>query len=167
MKESKILYAEKDKIYFLKMVGDIRHTISVNFNLFIESIFADTSLKDVFIDLNDAEYIDSTGLGLLAKIGGQMLHTMQRKATMLSSNVDINQVLHSMGFEAVFIIVDNPSCFSGELAEIPKINKHDREKVEVLLETHKTLMEMNEANAAIFRNAVEVLEKEWKNSRER
>ena len=164
MAESKILYAEKDTIYWIKMIGEIKHNISANFDSLVDRIFRNHSLENIVIDLTETKYIDSTNLGLLAKVARQMLENFGRKATIVSTNEDINQVLDSMGFSQVFLVVRNPKDFVEDLKEIPSIAPSGHEKMKLILQAHKEIMEMNDHNKAVFKNVVEVLEMEQKKS---
>ena len=64
----KILQAEKQGIYVLKFIGEIRLNLCSTLDNLVESITQDPEFKTVVIDLTETEIIDSTTLGLLAKI---------------------------------------------------------------------------------------------------
>ena len=164
MKEGKIFYFEKEKVYFIKLVGEISHLVSTNFNCFIEKLFQDKALKDIFLDLSEVKYIDSTNLGLLPKIARGLIKAQQKKTTVLSTNKDVNELLTSMGFHEVFILLQNCKDNSGEFTAIPNTSTSDRKHADILLEAHKMLIEMNDKNKVLFKNVVEVLEKELKTS---
>ena len=164
MKEGKIFYFEKEKVYFIKLVGEISHPVSTNFNSFIEKLFQDKALKDIFVDLSEVKYIDSTNLGLLAKIARGLIKAQQKKTTVLSTNKDVNQLLTSMGFHEVFILLQSSEDHSKEFETIPNVSASDRKRAEILLEAHKTLSEMNNKNKLLFKNVVEVLKNELKTS---
>ena len=79
----KILQAEKQGIYVLKFIGEIRLNLCSTLDNLVESITSDPAFKTVVIDLTETEVIDSTTLGLLAKIttvqanGNQTWHRVQ------------------------------------------------------------------------------------------
>ena len=64
----KILQAEKQGIYVLKFIGEIRLNLCSTLDNLVESITQDPQFKTVVVDLTETEIIDSTTLGLLAKI---------------------------------------------------------------------------------------------------
>jgi anti-anti-sigma factor len=160
MTDGKILYAKVDNRYFIKFTGALRYNISRGLDAFINKMFEDPALDDVLIDMSEAEYLDSTNLGLLAKIAGQMQKRFKRKTTLFSTNVNINFLLDNMGLSAVFIIADQPDFTAGNLRQIPDLQDTERERAQVILEAHRLLMEMNDKNHDTFKNVVELLEKD-------
>jgi anti-anti-sigma regulatory factor len=76
MKPGQILVADYNGVYVIKMVGDVRLTFCVSFDHFIEVMYGRADFISVLFDLSEAEAIDSTTLGLMAKISilGQEIH---------------------------------------------------------------------------------------------
>ena len=118
------------------------------------------ALEDVLLDISEAEYFDSTNLGLLAKIASQMQKRFNRKVTLFSTNPNINFLLDNMGLSKVFIIVDKPDFSVENLRQIPDLQATERERALVILEAHRLLMDMNEKNRETFKDIVELLEKD-------
>ena len=63
-----ILFAQVENVQVLKFLGDVRVTLGPTISRYLESIGQDAKLKSIIIDLTEAIGIDSTSLGLLAKI---------------------------------------------------------------------------------------------------
>lgn len=162
MNGGNILYAKEDNKYFIKLTGNLRFTSGHDFNTLLNVIFKDPDLKDIMIDMSEADYLDSTILGLLAKTANFMIKKFQRKATVLSVNEDINYLLDSIGLNDVFIIVDDCNCTQEMLKEMPNINSSERESARTILEAHQQLVKLNEKNKTIFKDVIELLEQEVK-----
>jgi anti-anti-sigma factor len=162
MNGGNILYAKEDNKYFIKLTGNLRFTSGHDFNTLLNVLFKDPDLKDIMIDMSEADYLDSTILGLLAKTANFMIKKFQRKATVLSVNEDINYLLDSIGLNDVFIIVDNCNCTREMLKEMPNINSSEQESARTILEAHQQLVKLNEKNKTIFKDVIELLEKEVK-----
>ena len=64
----RILVGDHDGVYVLRFEGDVRVTLSGSFDHYMERILVDGSLDSVLVDLTDAIAIDSTSLGVLAKL---------------------------------------------------------------------------------------------------
>ena len=158
--ENKILYAEQDNRHFIKMIGNLRHDRSSSLDDLINRLDNDDSLEDILIDLTDTEYLDSTNLGLLAKTAKLLISRKNRKPTIVSSNQDVNIILDSMGFGAVFIILEKLELTPVEMGELPDIDQADVDRAMMILDAHKSLMAMNKKNRQTFVNVVEILEKE-------
>lgn len=158
MKAGQILVADHNGVYVIKMVGDVRLTLCISFDQFIDAMFKSESFTSVLFDLSEAEAIDSTTLGLMAKIS--ILGQERRGITpvILASNPSIQRILQTMGFGDIFTIVDKLDA--PVLAEQPLncINCDEREVKEKVLEAHKILMGLNASNADTFRNLVNMLE---------
>ncbi|SMF33834.1 anti-anti-sigma factor [Alteromonadaceae bacterium Bs31] len=166
MSSGEIKVAEHRGVFVIKMEGDVRLTLCLSFDDFIERMFSSPDFCSVVFDLSDAMAIDSTTLGLMAKISikGRQLH--YKDPTVVSSNPSITRLLASMGFEDIFTIVDDhpaePAVTAGPLASpvvaLPE-EVEDEDKVqERVLEAHRLLMEMNAENHDTFRELVSTLE---------
>ncbi len=162
MSSGNILYATNDNKYFIKLTGNLRFTNGHDFNALLNVIFNDPELKDIMIDMSEADYLDSTILGLLAKTANFMIKKFQRKATVLSVNEDINYLLDSIGLNDVFVIVDNCDCSPEMLKKIPNINSSEQENAKTILDAHQQLVRLNEKNKTVFKDVIELLEKEVK-----
>lgn len=158
MRPGQILVADHDGVYVIKMVGDVRLTLCISFDQFIENMLSQTNFSAVLFDLSEAEAIDSTTLGLMAKISlrGQDRHGVN--PVVLSTNSSINRLLEIMGFHDIFTIVSelhtplNPAqALAADIAEENLV----KEKV---LDAHKILMGLNQSNRDTFCNLVKMLE---------
>ena len=158
MRPGQILVADHDGVYVIKMVGDVRLTLCISFDQFIDTMLGEPGFSAVLFDLSDAEAIDSTTLGLMAKISMQGQERRGVVPVVLSTNPGINRVLTTMGFHDIFAIVDTldaPVIPSQELT----VNVDDESRVrEKVLEAHKVLMGMNRENKETFHNLVKMLE---------
>ena len=67
MREGRILAADHNGAYALKLVGDVRVNLCSAIDDYLEHMFNDPGFESVMVDLCEAEGIDSTTLGLLAK----------------------------------------------------------------------------------------------------
>lgn len=160
MSEGKILYSKSDQIYFLKLTGNLRFTSSHDLDILLDIIFKDSDIKDIMIDMSQADYLDSTILGLLAKVANFMIKKFHRKLTVLSINEDINYLLDSLGLNEVLIIIRTCDYSPKILKKIPNIKSSEQENALTILDAHRQLINLNEKNRNVFKNVVELLEKE-------
>ncbi|MDH2436511.1 STAS domain-containing protein [Pokkaliibacter sp. MBI-7] len=159
MHSGKILVAKQSGAYILKFQGDVRLTLCASLDHFLESMFSDPDFKTVLIDLTETEGIDSTSLGLLAKISVKMQQQFHLLPTILSVNEDITRILLSMGFDKVFILIREYSSGNASLLkEVPEILGSEEDVKNTVLNAHKTLMDLNEQNRATFSELVSSLE---------
>ena len=59
----KAMYAVHQGTYVLKLIGEIRVPICATLDGFIETLFHDTQLNSVLIDLSETDVIDITASG--------------------------------------------------------------------------------------------------------
>lgn len=160
MKGAKIMVAADEGVHVLKFVGDVRVTLGNTIDRYLEELLCCRSFRSVVIDLRETTGIDSTSLGLLAKIAIATEEKFGIVPTIISDNPDITRVLVSMGFDKVFVIVDKPVCSMTQLAELPIHALSECDMRKKVLEAHHLLMTLNEGNRLKFRDLVSALESE-------
>ena len=158
--QGRILVGEHDGVYVLVFEGDVRLTLCTTVDVYLEKMFKDDTFKCVVVDLSKTENIDSTSLGLLAKLSIQADKRFSFRPTLISTRRDITRILLSMGFDEVFNIVETPLEHAEQLAELPKLAASEEDMRQRVLDAHRTLMSMNEANRETFHDLVAALETE-------
>lgn len=152
------MYAVHQGTYVLKLIGEIRVPICATLDSFIENMFRDRQLHSVLIDLSKTQVIDSTALGLLAKIAIQTRKRFHRKPLIISTQPDVTRILDTMGFEKVFNIVHEEPVKCPPMSEMPSVPCDEVNAFEKVLEAHRILMAMNETNHETFKDVVAALE---------
>jgi anti-anti-sigma factor len=160
MLKGRILVANQEGTHVIKFLGDVRLTLCPALDQYLDNIFNSRHFKTILIDLTETQGIDSTSLGMLAKMSIRMKRKMGFVPTLVSVNDNITRVILSMGFDKVFVLVkhleEHPKpeqeLAQGEFSELTVQQK--------VLEAHRTLMDMNKKNHEKFNNLVDVLEKQ-------
>lgn len=160
MSESSILFAKNDGVCFIKFIGVIQYTSNSGFDKLVTQILSSKSVKEVVFDVLQAENIDSTNLGLMARIAGKLIEEYNHKPVIVCDNVDLNTLFLSMGFEHAFVIVKKLADEPPELFELPSEEQERADQLRMLTEAHRTLMEMNDKNHETFKVVVEMFENE-------
>lgn len=160
MQNGKILFAEQDGHYILKFVGDVRLTLCSTLDSFLEGMLESDSFKTVIIDLSTTDGIDSTSLGLLAKISVKLKSRKLLRPTIVSTKADISRVLLSMGFDKVFTLIREAVEDSSELRELAALQESEECVKDRVVEAHRILMSLNDKNNETFRDLVRSLEAE-------
>ena len=158
MASYKILQAEQQGIYVLKFIGEIRLNLCSTLDNIIDSMVGDSEFRTAVVDLTETEVIDSTTLGLLAKIAIASEQRSHFLPTLISTNPDVTRIVRSMGFDKIFIIISEPASRVEQLEEIPVLKASEQEVREKVLMAHKVLMGMNKRNRDEFTNLVRALE---------
>lgn len=158
MQAGKILVAEQSGAFMLKLVGDVRLSFCTALDDFLERMFSAPNFASVLIDLTEAENIDSTTLGQLAKISIASRRRFDLLPVILSTNPDITRVLETMGFSRVFDIRQDMPRTREQLGELPIVDGNENVVRESIIEAHQVLMGMNAQNHAQFKELVSALE---------
>lgn len=158
MQSGKILFAEQDGNYVLKFIGDVRLTLCTTLDHFLESMLDNQGFKAVIIDLTETVGIDSTSLGLIAKISVKMKQRHHTRPTIVSTNDDISRILLSMGFDKVFFLIRELTVPPMSLSELSPLQESEQLVRQRVLDAHRILMDLNETNRESFRDLVRSLE---------
>ena len=154
-----ILTTREGTTRYIKLTGRVTFSASSRFDTFIEQQ-ADADVTDVVIDLNETEYVDSTILGLLAKVARHLIARRHCKPTILCGVEDINAVLDSMGFDAAFVIEHRTDEAGHTYEELPAVESGDAPQSGTLLQAHETLAELNDQNRETFQGTIDALKQE-------
>lgn len=157
MNRHNIFFAEKDDCWFIRLVGEIRYPAGNELQTLTSRLHNARNIRHIVVDLNQTTYIDSTNLGLLARLAQSLIKLRGNRLTLLSQNDDINVFLNSMGFSHVAVIIHNACTRIQELEQMPDIPIPEKEQVSTLLEAHQTLMDLDKRNQSRFRDVVEAL----------
>lgn len=158
MQEGKILAASHNGAYVIRMVGDVRLTLSATIDEYFEQMYADPEFASVWVDLCDAEGVDSTTLGLLAKLALEVKSRFGFQPAIFSCEAGINRLLNSMGFEQLFELHEEACANPEEITEIPQVEKSEHAVKEKVIEAHRVLMDLSEENRTRFKDLMSVLE---------
>ncbi len=157
----RILVGDHDGVYVIRFEGDVRVTLCGSFDHYIEVMLRDGAFRSVIVDLSDAVAIDSTSLGVLAKLSLAVQANCGRLPTLVCNQPDILRILDNMGFDDVFAIVDENFESEQNLAELPVATDMLEDEMRArVIEAHRVLMDMNEKNRETFQDLVSALEAE-------
>lgn len=158
MQPGRILVAGQDGAFVIKLVGDVRLTLCTTLDEFFDEMLSVEGFASVVVDLSDALNVDSTTLGLMAKLAIKAKERFKFVPVILSTNPDITRVLESMGFDRVFSIREEPLLNDEDLGELPVLPCSEDSVKRRVLDAHRTLMGLSDSNHAKFRELVSLLE---------
>jgi len=154
----KILYAVHEGTWVLRLRGDVRATWCASLDGLIDRLLADPSLAAVLVDLREATNIDSTMLGILARLAVRVREKLAAAPLVVAPNADLRRLLDSMCLDKVFTIVDEARAAGCECAELAIEDRPDAELCRQVADAHRTLMAIDARNHATFRDVVATLE---------
>lgn len=160
MSNGRVLMASHQGKYVIKLTGDVRMALCTTIDTCLNTMVNDPKFSSVTVDVTEAQGIDSTSLGLLAKISRLSTPVMGHIPLLISSHPDITRIIESMGFrDRVFTIVSDTEMVQASRLHEADIQPLDESvATERVLEAHKILMSLNENNRQAFKELVECIE---------
>ena len=160
MSTGHVEYASLDGTHIFKLIGEVRAHSCISLDKLLGKIEQQQNVVGAIVDLTQTTFIDSTVLGVLAKLGLKLKQVHKIQAVMLSTNADISTLANSMGLGQVFVILDycgDPNVCTLELTEEQVTHSA---MLTTVLEAHKTLMRLNKNNQNMFEPLVKQLQQE-------
>ncbi len=163
MSTGHVEYASLNGTHIFKLIGEVRAQSCISLDKLLHKLEQHPNVVGAMVDLTQTTFIDSTVLGVLAKLGLKLKQTHKIQAVMLSTNPDITTLANSMGLGQVFVILNycgDPQICTRALVEE---NITHSAMLNTVLDAHKTLMQLNQSNQNMFEPLVKQLEKEQEN----
>lgn len=157
MNTGRILTAEYNQIPILKLVGDVRVLMSSTIDNYFSSLYSKTILDAMIVDLTETKGIDSTALGLLAKMAIQLRNRFNVKPSIISTNPDITRTLKGMSFDIIFDIVEETLDTEAQFGELNQISEPDEVIKQKVINAHQALMTLSYENKMEFQDLVSAL----------
>ena len=160
MSTGHVEYASLNGTHIFKIIGEVRAQSCISLDKLLARIEQQENVTGALVDLTETIFIDSTVLGILAKLGLKLRQIHHVQAVMLSTNPDISTLANSMGLGQVFVILNycgDPKICTKALIDD---NVNHSTMLCTVLDAHKTLMKLNENNQNMFEPLVKQLEKQ-------
>jgi anti-anti-sigma factor len=155
MAEGTARYAREAGTWFLKLAGDVRHPLGPALNALLDRAFVDKDYRQFVIDLSAAENIDSTCLGVLARIGNRTVEINGPRSTIVSPRADITEALLAVCFDRYFNLVDAAGVPVGD--PLPVVSVDEKKAFTLVLEAHRRLCDLDDRNRTAFSDLVSAL----------
>ncbi|MDX1677559.1 STAS domain-containing protein [Arsukibacterium sp.] len=159
--QPQILFASIDNCCFFKLRGELRYTNAAGMDELIEQLFSKpASCNQVIIDLNEATFLDSTHVGLLASLARYCQQQQLPKPTLFSTRPQINELLYSLCLDQAFQIVEKPTSADVKLSGVTAASYSEQQQGEMILRAHQALIALNDKNKAEFQPLVDLLQQQ-------
>lgn len=160
MSTGHVEYASLNGTHFFKIIGELRAQSCISLDKLLGKIEQQNHIQGAVVDLTQTTFIDSTVLGILAKLGIKLKQLHNIQTVMLSTNPDITTLANSMGLNKVFVILTCSEETSVCTKTLPNPPTTHEDMLCVVLNAHKTLCQLSQSNQNIFQPLVKQLERE-------
>ena len=156
-----VTHAAQRGVHVLRYFGAVNFTLAPGLNHFLQHLIHDGGVSALVFDLTGAESLDSTNLGLMARVNEQVRDAGAANSVIISNNEDIDAVLRSMGFDQTFDFFpagSEPPCVDAEPVNAELTSAAELQRI--MLDAHRALMRMSEAGRIEFEQVVACLERD-------
>jgi len=170
MPEGHVTHAEKQGVHVLRYFDEVNFMLAPGIQRFVDHLIDVGSISGMVFDLTCAKALDSTNLGLMARINERLLKVGAANSVIISGNEDIDVVLRSMGFDQTFDMFpsDEPSAGAPRVSVAPYASAEPIETDspsatdlrKTMLEAHRALIRLSEAGRLEFETVVQCLERD-------
>lgn len=140
--------------WVITFTGDVRLSLCTTLDELIDSIF-DQLPPELIVDLQPASNIDSTCLGLLAKLAMRYHEQTDHQPKLCCQNLDLIDLIESLGLESLFESVDSVPALTAESVPLKTCDAESASPL--VLKAHETLADLNQANQAQFGGLISAL----------
>jgi anti-anti-sigma regulatory factor len=156
--EGNVYAARVDAIEYIKFTGTVRYSHCAGLESHINKLFDKRDFDEIAIDMMETEILDSTALGLLARISIEMKKYTELRAVILIPENELLQILKRLCFDQVFNIVSSrPSQENVEFEELAYESQDERVVLQRVIEAHKNLASMADSNESLFHEITQAL----------
>lgn len=159
MRKGRILAASHDGSYVIRLEGDVRLTLCTTIDDYFQRMYEDPGFTSVWVDLGEAEGLDSTTLGLLAKLAINVRDRFGFSPAIYCRDTGVLRLLRSMGFQRLFDIREEVCSDPEDIAEIPAVAGSEEAVRAKVIEAHRVLMDLSDENRERFRDLITALER--------
>jgi anti-anti-sigma factor len=158
MQSGEVMTGLQGKHFYLQFVGDVRLPWCVTLENHCQNIIATNDIEQVSVDLNSAQNLDSTTLGVLAKVALLVKKGLGTTADLYCLDENIQRLVRSMGFTSIFNIKKEPIKAVPDLLPISFVESEEDDVREAVIDAHRALIDVDEVNRAKFQGLVETLQ---------
>lgn len=156
MSAAHVYYTQHEGIHVFKLSGSLHFESGSAIEQALVIFRQDKDCKGTIIDLTEAESLDSTIIGMIGQIGVNQ----SKKAKLLVSKKDVEQLLVQVGFDRFFSIVFNEADSALSLdnyVEFKPLKETKRNLEKRVRTAHEWLSQVDARNAKQFKAVLDQL----------
>ena len=153
-------YAQDHGTWFIKLGGDLRYSMAPALNALLDRAFEAEDTYRFYVDLTEAEKIDSTCLGVLVRIANWSREQDKPRPIIVTTEAAVTSTLLGVCFDRLFELRGEPVGEVGNLADLTEQGDGAGAFADLVLDAHRRLSEIDAANAEAFREVIDILERD-------
>ncbi|TQV71437.1 hypothetical protein FLL45_19985 [Aliikangiella marina] len=147
-----IYAASIDNIRYIKFLGTVRYSHCGGLENHIDQMFSGASeIEAIVIDLEDADILDSTALGLLARVAIEYRKLADQRPVIFLKKSELYNIIKRVCFDQVFeLVFDDPKVAPAEMTELVDGNQNEQQTLKRVVEAHRYLAKINKENEKLY-----------------
>ncbi len=158
---SRVLVGVIESGYIIKVIGKGTMEFCTDLFQFLSTKLEEENIENVYFELSSTTYLDSSFIGVIVSVQKKLKKLRNSNVILLNPSERVKEILNTMGLLEILPIQEESVLknidVSGEIKK--KLEKTYRD-IQVLLESHQNLMELNSENRKKFVLVEEMLKKE-------
>lgn len=143
-----IFYKKEVNTIYIRATGHITaNSCSQLKDRVFDDFESDNAPQNIFIDLSQCEYMDSTFMGLIAGFNKRLVRLGKGPLTLYKVNPTCQKLLKTMGISALVTMSEELPQFP---AMMETMNAAEEASPEFILDSHNNLIELSEENEKRF-----------------
>jgi anti-anti-sigma factor len=158
--KQEIQYKEEEEIIYIKAEG---HITANNCYILRKRLFnrldREPPVKEIYADLSDCLYMDSTFIGILIGINKKFKNSCGKKINIVCPSTECCKLFEGLGISKLLHMEETNITLPQEM-EI--ISQQHKPSTDMLLNAHENLIETSDENKKKFKLLKEILERKLK-----
>jgi anti-anti-sigma factor len=158
---SKVLVGAIDHSYIVKVVGKGTMEFCSDLFQYLSNKIDGEFVESIYFDLSQATYLDSSFIGVVVSVQKKLKKIKNSNVIILNPSDKVKEILNTMGLLDIMPIQEASGLKNVDVTdEIEKKLEKSYKDIQLLLESHQNLMELNSENRKKFSLVEEMLKKE-------
>jgi len=165
--KGQILTARLDEVEYINFIGVVRYSDCSGLEAYIDQLFlSQKGVNEIAINLENAEMLDSTALGLLARISIEFKKATDKQPVIFVKKGELAHILRRVCFDQVFHIMTSQQKMSDlaindelNFIELATMDVNEHEVLDSVLLAHKNLADISAENEHYYTDISKVLAK--------
>ncbi|MGP9801266.1 STAS domain-containing protein [Rheinheimera sp. NSM] len=159
--QEQILFACIDNCCYFKLRGELRYTNATGMDDLVERLFRQQpDCNQVVVDLNEASFMDSTYIGLLASLARYCQQQQLPRPALFSTHAEVNALLFSLCLDQAFDIIQQPTQHAVDMVPVSAQHYSEQQQGLMILRAHEALIALNDSNKSQFQPVVDLLKQQ-------
>lgn len=158
---SRVLVGIINEGYIIKVIGKGTMEFCSDLFQYLSNKIDQEKIENVYFELSSATYLDSSFIGVIVSIQKKLKKTFNSNVILLNPSEKVKEILNTMGLLEIMPIQEEGGLKNIDVSEeIQKKLEKNYKDIQLLLESHQNLMELNTENKKKFSLVEEMLKKE-------